>query len=117
MYKTKIIEIGEIVQDFKEERLLILFGPKATPELRLISVIHDHDDNKKHVINENGKLIIGTSEYTITKVGSAANDNFDELGHVSIYFRDGENEVLPGAIVVKPNEWPDFRTGDQIVFK
>ncbi|WP_249686522.1 PTS glucitol/sorbitol transporter subunit IIA, partial [Enterococcus casseliflavus] len=34
MYKTTVTEIGELVEAFKEESLLILFGPKATPELR-----------------------------------------------------------------------------------
>lgn len=47
MYKTTITEIGDLVPDFQEERLLILFGPKATPELRSISVIHDHVDEKR----------------------------------------------------------------------
>lgn len=116
MYKTTITEIGDLVADFKEERLMILFGPQATPELRLISVIHDHEDEQKEVIVKGGKLTIAGKEYTITEVGSAANANFDELGHVSIYFRSGENEVLPGAIIVEPNEWPDFEAGDEICF-
>ncbi|EGP4765317.1 PTS glucitol/sorbitol transporter subunit IIA [Enterococcus faecium] len=116
MYKTTITEIGDLVPDFQEERLLILFGPKATPELRSISVIHDHVDVKKNVIVKGGKLTIAGKEYIIGEVGSAANANFNELGHVSIYFRDGENEVLPGAIIAKPNEWPDFKVGEEIIF-
>ena len=34
MVKTKIVEIGSMVPAFEEERLIILFGPKATAELR-----------------------------------------------------------------------------------
>lgn len=116
MYQTKVSEIGELVPAFQEESLLILFGPMATAELRSICLIHDHDSAEKNVIRVGGELTIDDKKYTITKVGSAANANFDELGHVSIYFRDGENEVLPGAIIVEPNEWPAFAVGSTITF-
>lgn len=116
MYKTTVTEIGELVEAFKEESLLILFGPKATPELKAISVIHTHEDPTEDVIQVGGKFRIGEKEYEIQEVGSAANANFTELGHISIYFREGENEVLPGAIIVSPNEWPDLHVGQAITF-
>jgi PTS system glucitol/sorbitol-specific IIA component len=60
------------------------------------------------------KLQLGEATYTIKKVGSAANQNFNELGHISIYFRDGENEILPGAILVEPGAYPKLTVGDII---
>ncbi len=47
MVKTKIVEIGSMVPAFEEERLIILFGPKATAELRDISVIHEVQEQPK----------------------------------------------------------------------
>lgn len=47
MYKTKIIEIGPIVEDFAEEFLLVLFGPQAMAELRDICVIHESSEEPK----------------------------------------------------------------------
>ena len=47
MVKTKIVEIGSMVPAFEEERLIILFGPKATPELRDISVIMRSKNSQK----------------------------------------------------------------------
>ncbi|MDT2597540.1 PTS glucitol/sorbitol transporter subunit IIA [Enterococcus dongliensis] len=116
MVKTKITEIGSMVPAFEEERLIILFGPKATPELRDISVIHEVEEQPNDSISIGGKLKIGNKEYTIEEVGSQANSNFDELGHISIYFRNEVGEILPGAIIVSPGEFPSFEVGDEIEF-
>lgn len=116
MLKTKIVEIGSMVPAFEEERLMILFGPKATPELRDISVIHEVQEQPDDSIKVGGKLKIGDKVYNIEEVGSQANPNFDELGHVSIYFRNEVGEILPGAIIVSPGVFPSFEVGDEIEF-
>lgn len=117
MFKTTITEIGSMVPDFKEELLLILFGPKATSELKDISVIHESNETPLNVIKEGGLLTIGNQEYKIKTVGSEANKNWEDLGHISIYFRQGENEVLPGAIIVEPKNFPELSVGDIISFQ
>jgi PTS system glucitol/sorbitol-specific IIA component len=118
MHKTKIIEIGPIVPEFAEEFLVILFGPEATPELREICVIHEVAAKPDHAIREGGTLTIGNQKYQIAKVGEEANANYEELGHVSIYFRNETNaEVLPGAILVTPEIFPEMANGDVITFE
>lgn len=117
MHQTKITEIGSIVEDFAEEFLLVLFGPEATAELRDICVIHETDQRPADALKKGGKLIIGSQEYTILEVGSEANPNYQALGHISIYFRDGaNNEILPGAILVEPKVFPKLQVGDVITF-
>ncbi|MBO0451541.1 MULTISPECIES: PTS glucitol/sorbitol transporter subunit IIA [Enterococcus] len=116
MVKTKIVEIGSMVPAFEEERLVILFGPQATPELRDISVIHEVQEQPNNSISVGGKLKMGNKVYNIEEVGSQANSNFDELGHISIYFRNEIGEILPGAIIVSPGEFPAFEVGDEIEF-
>ncbi|WP_321388310.1 PTS glucitol/sorbitol transporter subunit IIA [uncultured Enterococcus sp.] len=114
MYKSTVIEIGELVSSFAEEHLVILFGPEATSELRAISVIHQADKPDENVWMVGGKLRFGTQEYEIIKIGETANKNFDEQGHVSIYFEDEEKDVLPGAIIVQPKIFPSIAIGDKI---
>ncbi|MBO0460225.1 MULTISPECIES: PTS glucitol/sorbitol transporter subunit IIA [Enterococcus] len=114
MLKSKVKEIGELVEAFEEEMLLILFGPSATEELKSICVIHETMDTKKNVLSPGTAIQFGDTSYKITKVGNAANQNFDELGHVSIYFQEGENEILPGAISVEPSIYPKLAIGDMI---
>lgn len=33
MFSSKIVEIGSLVEEFKQENLLVLFGKDAPPEL------------------------------------------------------------------------------------
>lgn len=116
MIESKVLEIGELVSAFEEEMLLILFGPTATAELKSICVIHEFVDQPDTILKPGSKFDIGGQTYNITKVGEAANKNFDELGHISIYFRAGENEILPGAIIAEPEIYPTVNPGETIRF-
>ncbi|MBA5844439.1 PTS glucitol/sorbitol transporter subunit IIA, partial [Escherichia coli] len=100
----------------EEEKIVILFGPTATNELREISVIHEFQDVPNNALTKGNTLLIGEQAYTIEEVGSDANKNLEELGHISVYFRSGQNEVLPGAIVVSPEIFPTITVGDSIQF-
>ncbi|EHL4774085.1 PTS glucitol/sorbitol transporter subunit IIA [Listeria monocytogenes] len=113
---SKIMEIGPLVPAFEEEKIVILFGPTATNELREISVIHEFQDVPNNALTKGNTLLIGEQAYTIEAVGSDANKNLEELGHISVYFRSGQNEVLPGAIVVSPEIFPTITVGDSIQF-
>lgn len=116
MVQSKILEVGEMVPAFEEEMLLVLFGPTATNELKQICVVHEFVEKPSNLLKHGGKMKIGNVEYTITHVGDAANKNFEELGHISIYFRTGENEVLPGAIIAEPEIFPIIQEGDSVYF-
>lgn len=116
MAYSVITEIGPVVPDFKEEMVIILFGPMATPDLREICVIHEFDEVPEQALCIGKVLKLGEQIYTIKYVGSEANKNFTELGHVSIYFRDNENGLLPGAVLVEPECFPDLKVGDKIHF-
>ncbi|MGM0239972.1 PTS glucitol/sorbitol transporter subunit IIA [Enterococcus sp. AZ103] len=114
MVRIKITDIGEMVPAFEEEKLLILFGQQVTAELLPICVVHEPVEIEKSPLKANGKIKINQQEYHIQSIGDAANQNFDELGHISIYFRNEETEVLPGAIVASPEVFPSFAIGDFI---
>lgn len=114
MITSKVIEIGESVPEFEEEMLVILFGTSATPELKPISVVHELNETPNHILQEGTKIQLGDQTYTVTQVGGSANQNFEELGHVSIYFRSGQEEVLPGAIIATPQIFPSINPGDEI---
>ncbi len=118
MSKTIIREIGTLVPSFEEEKVLILFGPNAPQELREVSVIHEFEgDVSDEPLVEDGKIIWGDQEYFITAVGSAANKNLKELGHISIYFSKPNEHVLPGAVFVEPFTFPHIEVGKEIRFE
>lgn len=114
MYKTKVLEIGDLVKDFEPEQMMVLFGITATPELKEMSVVHDGENNDKSPLRVGGDLTLGNKKYKIIKVGNEANKNLDDLGHIAIYFRD-EEQILPGAIEVEPYEFPQLSVGDEII--
>lgn len=112
---SKIMEIGPLVPAFEEENCYFI-RPTATNELREISVIHEFQDAPNNALTKGNTLLIGEQVYTIEEVGTDANKNLEELGHISVYFRSGQNEVLPGAIVVSPEVFPTITVGDSIQF-
>lgn len=114
--KTTVLEVGELVPAFAEEMLLVLFGPEATNELKPICVMHEFETIPSNFLKEGTQFEMGDNTYTITQVGSAANKNFDELGHISIYFKKPEEKLLPGAIIAEPEVFPEFQIGDVIRF-
>lgn len=119
MYQMKITEVGAMVPAIAEERLLILFGPKATAELKDLCVLHDMPQipgDAGDLLRVGGTISFGDEVFEIRRVGSAANANFKELGHVSVYFRNEIGEILPGAIIVSPGSFPSIQAGDTIVF-
>ena len=104
--KTKVISVGPEVQDLLAVGCLIMFNSTAPAELKEVAAIHEKDSDEKDVLHVGGKFKISGREYTIDFVGNEANDNFNELGHLSVYFNN-EDEVmdkLPGAIFVSSKD-------------
>lgn len=114
---SKVTNIGEMVPAFKEDGLLILFGPTATNELKPICVVHEFETEvPRDVLKVGATIEMADTTYTIKTVGSAANANFEELGHISIYFNADPEDILPGAILAGPNKFPEIKEGDVIKF-
>ncbi|WP_010531684.1 PTS glucitol/sorbitol transporter subunit IIA [Lentibacillus jeotgali] len=118
MYKSTVKQVGPLALAFEEEKVVILFGPDAPDELKEVSIIHEaEEDSDNEPIKKDGKFAVDNQEYTITAVGSSANDNLKELGHISIYFSEPNEDVLPGAIFASPSKLPDIQDGSVITFK
>ncbi|RAS80769.1 PTS glucitol/sorbitol transporter subunit IIA [Priestia endophytica] len=118
MYKSIVKEIGELALSFEEEKIMILFGPQTPEGLREVAVIHEvEEDQSESPIKEGHTFKIDNQEFTVTAVGSAANNNLKELGHISIYFNEPTEEVLPGAVFASPHALPQVKNGSVIEFK
>jgi len=116
MAKSIVKQIGTLVPTFKDDKIIILFGPQAPQELIDISVIHEFTELSEEPLKVGGIIKFDHQEYEITHVGNVANDNLKELGHVSIYFQEPFDGVLPGAVLVKPSEVPEINEGTVIEF-
>jgi glucitol/sorbitol PTS system EIIA component len=117
MTKSVVKEIGVLVPAFKEDRIVILFGPQAPAELRELAVIHEFEHLTEESLKVGGTIQFDEESFTITALGSLANKNFNELGHISIYFQEPLEEVLPGSVFASPHKFPIINEGTVISIK
>lgn len=117
MTKSVVKEIGALVPTFKEDKILILFGPEAPQELREMAVIHEFESLAEEPLKEGGTIQFDDESFTITELGSLANKNLKDLGHVSIYFQEPTDNVLPGSVFAAPHKFPAIKEGTVISIK
>ncbi|WP_238943184.1 PTS glucitol/sorbitol transporter subunit IIA [Planococcus beijingensis] len=112
-YEAKITEIGEEVDVFIEENMLVIFNDTVPDSLRSIGVIHERADLLDKVM-AGDVLEINEQRYEILFVGSKVNDTLDEIGHCTIAF-NGETEAsLPGTMCVEKKALPNLKVGSAI---
>lgn len=97
-------------------KMLILFGNEAPDTLK--DFCYGVDVNKTTETLAAGQTIsFGDNAYTITNVGNMAERNLNALGHLTVLFNAADEEMLPGAIIVKGDEVPEINIGDKIVIQ
>lgn len=117
MMKSVVKTIGSLALDFEEDKILILFGPKAPSELQDISIIHEFIEiDPLSFEDQPTYLIVDNRKYEIIQIGSQAMKNLQELGHISLYFTDPPEEILPGAVYLFPQVLPKIQVGTCIEF-
>ncbi|QBS36619.1 PTS sorbitol transporter subunit IIA [Thermaerobacter sp. FW80] len=110
VFESRVLELGPEAEELIAAGFLILFGPSAPPELRQVAVIHEPRHHRAPL--EPGQhLWVGPNRYTITAVGSMANQNLQNLGHVVIKFNGRTEPELPGDVCVETWPTPAVRPG------
>lgn len=114
IYQSIISSIGDCAADMLSDGMLIMFDEGCPADLADYCFTHSHGRlNNELTMGQTLKL--GNYFYTITAVGSVANTNFRELGHLTVRF-DGQNIAeLPGTIHVNGDKPNKLCVGDNIV--
>lgn len=113
IYHSKINQIGEFAPEALTDGMLILFKQGAPSDLADYCFLHSHGDLQQE-IQVGHKLQLGNHIYKITSVGDVANDNFRELGHVTLKF-DGKSQAeLPGNIHLEGEIPNQIFVGDEV---
>lgn len=113
-YEVTVTGIGELVQEFLSQKIIVLFNDNAPLELRDISVIHTEGELLED-IKVGDRLNIGERVYTITAVGEVANKNIRRMGHTCLKFDGKTSPELPGDIHLKGDFNPEVTLGEKIV--
>ena len=83
IYQTTITRIGASAIDALSDQMLITFREGAPADLEEYCFIHCHGE-LKGALHPGLQFSLGQHRYPVTAVGSVAEDNLRELGHVTL---------------------------------
>lgn len=113
IYENTIKDKGECAEEFREEKMIVIFGDSAPEEIKDFCYWVD-------VVPINGTIAAGQTlkvdgqSYKITAVGDEVPVTLGGLGHCSFKF-SGQTEVeLLGTIYVEDKPMPEVKTGTVI---
>ncbi len=115
IYQTKVVSLGGEVPVFIESaKMIILFEESlALPELRDMCVMHQ-GNQVSDTIRPGQILKLGNDEFKILKVGSEVQTNLTNLGHITLKFDDGKEDLLEGSLHLEEKAIPDIQPGIEI---
>jgi len=113
LYKSTVTEIGELVPSFIAEGMLVFFGESAPEELRTFCIIHklEHAEGQ---VREGDVVSIDGNEFDVLSVGSVANDNLYNLGHLNLKANGNTVADLPGDVSIAKVSLPEVSIGTKI---
>lgn len=113
LYRSTVTEIGELVPTFTAEGMLVFFGETAPEELRTFCIIHkvEHQEGQ---IKEGDFVSIDGHELEILSVGSVANDNLYNLGHLNLKANGNTEADMPGDVSIAQVPLPEISVGTKI---
>ena len=113
LYKSTVTEIGELVPSFVAEGILVFFGESAPEELRTFCIIHrvEHQEGQ---VKEGDTVTIDGQGFEVLAVGSVANDNLYNLGHLNLKANGNTVADLPGDVCIAQVELPEIKIGSQL---
>lgn len=111
-YRSTVTGIGDLVAEFIEQGMLIVFNDNAPAELAEMAVQHTAAsmDSDVHV---GDVIILGDKEYVVTAVGTEANHTLKTMGHCTFKFSGNDEVELPGHIELEGDGMPEIKVGDR----
>lgn len=111
IYQTTITRIGASATDALSDQMLITFREGAPADLEEYCFIHCHGE-LKGALHPGLQFSLRQHRYPVTAVGSVAEDNLRELGHVTLRF-DGLSEAEFQALSMWQALYPTISRRDR----
>ena len=105
-YKSKIMKYGEFAEEFFDAGVMVFFGQQAPEELQEYSIIHEHRSQPTEELRPGDIITINNKPIKVLAVGSVANENFKNLGHLVIKFNDSDTVEMEGDVNVSKQPLP-----------
>lgn len=114
IFHTKVVRLGEMVEAFKGEKMMILFQENVPDELADYCVIHT-GHQLTDTVQAGDTLVFADTKYKIVYVGNQVQKNLGDLGHITLRFNNNcEGENLEGSLYLEDKEIVDIKPGDEI---
>jgi glucitol/sorbitol PTS system EIIA component len=113
IYQTVITGIGPMAAQFLGEKMIVLFKDNAPEELADYCFLHQIN-RLDEPIKAGDVLKLDGSQYRITAVGDAVNQNLASLGHITLTFSGSETADLPGNLILENRDIPELKVGTNI---
>lgn len=113
-YETTVIGLGEIVQEFINDGILVFFGKQAPEELQEAAVVTEHESQPTAPVVPGDTVHIGEHAFEILAVGEVANENLKNLGHLVVKFNGLGEPEMKGDVCVPEMEIPEVTPGMKI---
>ena len=115
IYQTTITRIGQSAAEALGEQMLITFREGAPADIEEFCYIHRPGELSGPLLR-GMQFEIGPQRYQVTAVGSVAEQNLRELGHITLCF-DGQNEAkVPGTVHLAAPTPDDIAPGTILQF-
>ncbi|KEY60176.1 PTS glucitol/sorbitol transporter subunit IIA [Serratia sp. DD3] len=115
IFQTTITQIGDCARDALLDNMIITFREGAPADIEEYCFIHQHGDTTGE-LHVGSVMQLGEKQYPITAVGSVANQNLRELGHVTVRFDGEAHAEFPGTIHVTGVTPTDIPLGSTFKF-
>lgn len=113
IWQSAVVHIGADAAELFEAGVYILFGTPVPDALAEVSLVHGGHQAEFVPIEAGDHLWIGDTELVLTEVGSMANDNLRQLGHIVVYLNAADQQLLPGAVKAT-GDLPAPAVGDRL---
>lgn len=112
-YSLEVVRIGELVSEFLAEGIMVFFGTSAPEELQEHSIVHTHGELVEE-LRPGDYVVVDGQRFHILGVGSVANENLRNLGHLVIKFNGLTEPEMQGDVTVAECTLPDVRIGTRV---
>ncbi|MCG8479234.1 MAG: PTS glucitol/sorbitol transporter subunit IIA [Spirochaetales bacterium] len=113
-YSARVTAVGEYAAEFIAEGVLVFFSETAPDELQEHAIVHDRTAPQTTDIGPADVVRIGASRFPILAVGSVANENLRNLGHLVLKFNGSDEAEMQGDVNVPEEAIPDIVPGTEI---
>ena len=107
-YYARVTAIGELAGEFIAEGILVFFSNTAPEELQEHAVVHDRAEGQTADVQVGDTIRLGEHRFPVLAVGTVANENLRNLGHLVLKFNGMNEAEMQGDVNVPEVPIPEI---------